>query len=439
MSGPDVEYGTWEQNRHSNLEILQQSDLFTDVRLRVEDETFHAHRAVLAAHSQYFLTMFTCGMTETRDEAVTIHGVSSEVFTTVLSYIYKGRVDTSDVDLLKGTFLAANMLQMIDLEHLTVNKLHKLCNLANCVDMYFFVTMYLDTNIHSGLHRKVKRVLSELLAEHWGEMICQTNSNTVSSRYTQLFQDGIIPTAAQLNNRPTSGIDRLQQDFLDLDVEAVCEIFSLKSEQEEVSDFSFSFGQTDLCEGLIAWMSHDVENRKQFIHSLRQYVCLHQVSASTKKKYCKLLHEITNHDLLSPEDGADGEVVITYGQLEQDCLGAWCPHRRIPGLILIHAWNPNDMNTLTSDHVKCHFVRPDHRPGVDREEVLEVETLYSIREFGELSEGETHVLCNNNPIHFNNGTAMMLTLDTQCLLDCGVICGQVYDGLDTVTRCPHHS
>ena len=68
----------------------------------------------------------------------------------------------------------------------------------------------------SGLYRKVKRVLSELLAEHWGEMICQTNSATVSSRYTQLFQDGIMPTAAQLNNRPTSGIDRLQQDFLDL-------------------------------------------------------------------------------------------------------------------------------------------------------------------------------------------------------------------------------
>ena len=40
--------------------------------------------------------------------------------------------------------------------------------------------------------------------------------------------------------------------------------------------------------------------------------------------------------------------VVTYGQLEQDCLGAWCPVRRIPGLILIHAWNPNDMNTLTS-------------------------------------------------------------------------------------------
>ena len=213
----------------------------------------------------------------------------------------------------------------------------------------------------------------------------------------------------------------------------MAEIFSLKSEQEEVSDFSFSFGQTDLCEGLIAWMSHNTDTRSHHIHTLRQYVCLHQVSASTKKKYCKLLHEITNHDLLSPEEGVEGEgeMVMTYGQLEQDCLGAWCPHRRVPGLILVHAWNPNDMNTLTSDHVKCHFVRLSSEGG--REEVLESETLYSVREFGELSEGETHWLINNNPLHFSNGTAMMLTLD------CGVVCGQVYTGLDTNSKCPHHS
>ena len=47
--------------------------------------------------------------------------------------------------------------------------------------------------------------------------------------------------------------------------------------------------------------------------------------------------------------------MVTYGQLEQDCLGAWCPVRRIPGLILIHAWNPNDMNTLTSVRVIFAF------------------------------------------------------------------------------------
>ena len=177
--------------------------------------------------------------------------------------------------------------------------------------------------------------------------------------------------------------------------------------------------------------------------------------------------------------------VVTYGQLEQDCLGAWCPVRRIPGLILIHAWNPNDMNTLTSvcallfiisymiscilncnhhhnfiiliisqcklqiqDHVKCHFVRPavDSVSGGGREEVaekskkvfqsfqvLQSEVLYTVREGGELSEGETHWLTQNNPVLLPTGQAMMMTLD------CGVLCGQVYDGLDSVGHCPHHS
>jgi len=434
-----MEYGSWEQNRHNNLDLLARSEELTDVTIVVDQATFPAHRVVLAAHSDYFYRMFTCGMAETRNEDVKIQGVEPDVFQQVLGYIYKGRVDTTDVEILKGIYLAANMLQMSDLEHLTISKLHKLCNLANCLDMYFFVSTFCDIELHNGIHRKVKRVLSELLSEHWGEMICQTNSATVSSRYTQLFQDGIMPTPAQLNNRPNSGIDKLQQDFLDLDVHSVCEIFRLKSEQEEVSDFSFSFGQTDVCEGLIAWMSHDTDIRKTHIHTLRQYVCLHQVSGSTKKKYCKLMHEITNHDLLSrnmqnTEEGEDA-LVVTYGQLDQDCMGAWCPVRRIPGLILIHAWNPNDMNTLTSDHVKCHFVRPqlDTIAGEDREEILDPEVLYSIREFGELSEGETHWLTNNNPVLFPNGSSMMLTLD------CGVVCGQVYDGMDTNSKCPHHS
>ena len=58
-------------------------------------------------------------------QAVTIQGVSAAVFDLVLGYIYRGRLDTAEVELLKGTFLAANMLQIPDLELLTVSKLHK--------------------------------------------------------------------------------------------------------------------------------------------------------------------------------------------------------------------------------------------------------------------------------------------------------------------------
>ena len=38
----------------------------------------------------------------------------------VLNYIYTGRVETNEAEVVKGIFLAANMLQMSDLEQLTV-------------------------------------------------------------------------------------------------------------------------------------------------------------------------------------------------------------------------------------------------------------------------------------------------------------------------------
>jgi len=426
-----MEYGTWQENRNGNLDCLQRSGDLTDVTILVDGTTFPAHRVILAAHSEYFHRMFTCGMAESRNQDVKLQGMERQVFQEVLGYIYCGRLDAVDIDILKGVYLAANMLQMSDLEHLTITKLGKSCSLTNCLDLYLFVESYCDLDLHKGIYKKVKRILHELLAEHWGEMISESNSATVSDSYTQLFQDGILPTPSQLTNRPsTSGQGKVQQDFLDLDISSLCEIFRLKSEQEEISDFSFSFGQTDLCEGLISWVSRDLEARQGHIHTLRQYICLHQVSGSTKKKYCKLIHQITNHHLIY--DGQEEQSVMTYGQLEQDCIGLWCPNRRIPGLLLVHAWNPNDMNTLTSDHVKCHFVRPVQEREA-RDEMLRSDVLYSVREIGELSEGETHWLTNNNPVALPNGSAMMLTLD------CGVVCGQVYHGLDSTTKCQHHS
>ena len=201
-----MDFLTWEQNRHRNLELLQETDLFTDVCLVVEGERFPSHRVVLAAHSQYFYTMFTCGMTETRNQEIPIHGLSAPVFRIVLNYIYRGRVDTSEVEALKGAFLAANMLQvniemssivltvdllilltlqMSDLEHITVNKLHKLCNLANCIDMYFFVTTYCDIEAHTGRSSPPSHVVPDSLLQACtgrGREFCQSCWRSTGAR-----------------------------------------------------------------------------------------------------------------------------------------------------------------------------------------------------------------------------------------------------------------
>ena len=53
-----------------------------------------------------------------------IQGIDPEVMQEVLAYIYSGKVETSDVDILKGMYLAANMLQVSFLSFVSKTKLY---------------------------------------------------------------------------------------------------------------------------------------------------------------------------------------------------------------------------------------------------------------------------------------------------------------------------
>nr|UZC49421.1 kelch-like protein [Carassius auratus]WEX30225.1 Kelch-like protein 33-A [Carassius auratus] len=61
-----------------------------DVELEAEGRVFHAHRALLAASSDYFRGMFTNGMKESRQELVSLLLVGAAKFEVLLHYTYSG-------------------------------------------------------------------------------------------------------------------------------------------------------------------------------------------------------------------------------------------------------------------------------------------------------------------------------------------------------------
>ncbi|GCB70010.1 hypothetical protein scyTo_0010684 [Scyliorhinus torazame] len=65
---------------------------FCDVVLRVGDESFPAHKAVLAACSDYFESVFGSAMDETAGRELEMHTISAKVFRDILDFAYTSRI-----------------------------------------------------------------------------------------------------------------------------------------------------------------------------------------------------------------------------------------------------------------------------------------------------------------------------------------------------------
>uniref|UniRef100_A0AC11EBG0 Kelch like family member 32 n=1 Tax=Ovis aries TaxID=9940 RepID=A0AC11EBG0_SHEEP len=83
-----------ESHNDSVLAALnqQRSDgILCDVTLIAEEQKFHAHKAVLAACSDYFRAMFSLCMVESGADEVNLHGVTSLGLKQALEFAYTGQ------------------------------------------------------------------------------------------------------------------------------------------------------------------------------------------------------------------------------------------------------------------------------------------------------------------------------------------------------------
>ena len=86
---------------------------FIDVRLKVRETIFPAHRIVLAANSDYFDRMFTNGMMESNQEVIELkdESISSDAFKIVMDSIYTGDLPVNEENVFE-VLTAADHLQV---------------------------------------------------------------------------------------------------------------------------------------------------------------------------------------------------------------------------------------------------------------------------------------------------------------------------------------
>nr|XP_014094600.2 kelch-like protein 18 [Bactrocera oleae] len=91
-------------------EIRRQGKL-CDVTLKVEDQSFSAHRIVLAGTIPYFYAMFTNNMAESRIKEITMKEIEPNALESLINYAYSGqvRIDNQNV---QSLMVGASFLQL---------------------------------------------------------------------------------------------------------------------------------------------------------------------------------------------------------------------------------------------------------------------------------------------------------------------------------------
>ncbi|XP_068740718.1 kelch-like protein 12 [Montipora capricornis] len=97
----------------SKCALFREQGEFIDVRLKVGDDEFPAHRIVLAANSDYFHAMFAHGMKESNQEVIELkdENISAAAVKIVMDTIYSGELNVNDENVFE-VLPAADHLQV---------------------------------------------------------------------------------------------------------------------------------------------------------------------------------------------------------------------------------------------------------------------------------------------------------------------------------------
>ena len=146
---------------------LKDEATLTDVVVVVGEAEFPCHRVILAAASDFFKAAITTDMKEAREGQITLHDVTADVFSTLLSSIYEHKNVLTDHNLF-DVWAAADMLQMRSIIAQCVAKCKKIFNTElsteNCIDYLIKVRL---------LNQQIKQQALEFIGNHFTDFDIQ--------------------------------------------------------------------------------------------------------------------------------------------------------------------------------------------------------------------------------------------------------------------------
>ena len=126
--------------------IFLEDGFLSDVTLLVgpNQDPIKVHRVILAAHFEYFRSMFSTGLKESTSAEVRLPFIGPEDLRLMLKYVYRGEADLTKENVFKMAIMA-NYFEGKDLMHKCCNFLKNYTNAQNCVNLLKFAVQ-MDIN-----------------------------------------------------------------------------------------------------------------------------------------------------------------------------------------------------------------------------------------------------------------------------------------------------
>jgi len=120
-------------------------DYFSDMEIECLDGNIPCHSNILASKTPVLKAMFTADMLEARTRKVNMKSLTKEMVFTILTFIYTGKIDTEDINLV--ILKEADKLGIIDLVTECSKHLSKHLDVTNCVATIILADRIVNTNI----------------------------------------------------------------------------------------------------------------------------------------------------------------------------------------------------------------------------------------------------------------------------------------------------